>query len=222
MKVSELYIKNNRPGTAIVPGGVVIHETGNLKGADAMAHQSYWDKNPSARSSAHTVLDWENIIRLIPYNEKAWHAGKTANEKYIGIEICRCVPFDTEKFNAEWEAATDIVADIFRDILKTSVTPETLMSHAEVSEKWRETNHTDPVWYFSQAGKTMEDFRRDVREKIKAKSRHSYDNTVENMIDDGITDPQNMAYWERVLRGEINANPEFLRAILDRYHRKIN
>ena len=54
----------------------------------------------------------------------------------------------------------------------------------------------------------------------KPKNKYSYDDTVENMIADGITDVANMQYWEKVLAGKEKINIENLRKILDRYHKK--
>jgi len=220
MEFIQKLIKNNRPGTPLIPKGVVIHETGNINGADAEAHYKYWNSSPAAKSSAHIVLDDRQIIQLIPYTERAWHAGKTANSRFIGIEICRCVPFDKAKFEKEWEAAVGFTAAIFKDVLgEDEVTADNLLSHSEVSKRWRETDHTDPDWYFAQGGKSMEDFRREVAERIKA--RASYDQTVNNMINDRVTVAENAVYWERVLAGSETADPVYLRAILDRYHGRV-
>lgn len=220
MEFIQKFIKNNRPGTPLIPKGVVIHETGNAKGADAMAHYSYWNSSPQAKSSAHIVLDQKQIIQLIPYTERAWHAGKTANSRFIGLEICRCVPFDKAKFDAEWEAAVGFTAAIFRDVLgEEQVTADNLLSHSEVSKRWGETDHTDPDGYFAKGGKSMDDFRREVAARLEKKT--SYDETVNNMINDRITAAENAPYWERVLSGDEAANPEYIRAILDRYHKRV-
>lgn len=49
----------------------------------------------------------------------------------------------------------------------------------------------------------------------------SDDDAVQNMIEDGVTTPENAVHWEKVLSGQIPVVPEFLRAILLRYHEKI-
>jgi hypothetical protein len=41
------------------------------------------------------------------------------------------------------------------------------------------------------------------------------------MILDGITTPENMQYWEKALDGREPLKPEYVRAILDRYHQKL-
>lgn len=57
--------------------------------------------------------------------------------------------------------------------------------------------------------------------KRNVQNQYSYDTTVENMILDGITTPENMAYWEKVLGGRETVRPEFLRMVLDRYSDKL-
>lgn len=59
------------------------------------------------------------------------------------------------------------------------------------------------------------------RPKYMAQNEYSYDNTVNNMILDGVTTPENMVYWEKALDGREPIKPEFVRAILDRYHNKL-
>ena len=52
-------------------------------------------------------------------------------------------------------------------------------------------------------------------------NKYSYDDTVDNMIKDGVTTTENMAYWEKVLDGREKVDPNSLRTILNRYHEKI-
>jgi N-acetylmuramoyl-L-alanine amidase len=49
----------------------------------------------------------------------------------------------------------------------------------------------------------------------------SCDKTVDNMMKDGVTTPENMAYWEKVLNNKEPVNLKNLRIILDRYHEKL-
>ncbi len=79
----------NRPGVAMKPKYITIHETGNYsKGATAAAHASYL-RNTSAKVSWHYTVDDKCAYQHIPNNEVAYHAGDTyGNSKSIGIEIC--------------------------------------------------------------------------------------------------------------------------------------
>ncbi|MCI9626532.1 MAG: N-acetylmuramoyl-L-alanine amidase [Clostridia bacterium] len=49
----------------------------------------------------------------------------------------------------------------------------------------------------------------------------SYDNTVDNMLQDGIITTENMANWEKFLNGRETPKPEYVRTVLDRYHEKV-
>lgn len=173
-------ISNNRPGTKLKPQGIVVHETSN-PGATAQNHYNYWNSKYRG-SSAHVVLDWNEIIQLIPYNEVSWHAGRTANLRFIGIELCRPKEHNNEQFQKVWDTAVDLIADIFVNQLKINIANyDNLMSHFDVSNKWGETDHKDPISYFAEYNKTFDDFRKDVQTKI-----------------DEITKPQSMTLVDAV------------------------
>lgn len=86
-----------RPGTVRDKKWIVIHETGNpSKGAGADNHATYLSnlaKQNDTYLSWHYTVDDKKIIRHIPDNEIAWHAGDGSvegggNYAGIGIEIC--------------------------------------------------------------------------------------------------------------------------------------
>ena len=60
------------------------------------------------------------------------------------------------------------------------------------------------------------------KEVSPVSNKYSYDDTVDNMVADGITTTENMAYWEKMLDGREAVNPEFLRVVLDKYHKKLS
>jgi N-acetylmuramoyl-L-alanine amidase len=76
---------------------IVSHDTGN-PGSSAYANRNYFDRQqPSA--SAHTFIDDQYILEIIPLNEKAWHVqynkttdnrlfGADSNDAAIGVELC--------------------------------------------------------------------------------------------------------------------------------------
>jgi len=59
------------------------------------------------------------------------------------------------------------------------------------------------------------------RAKYMEQNKYSYDNTVDNMIKDGITTVENMTYWEKVLDGREPMNREYVRVVLDRYSERV-
>lgn len=164
-KIRQEFIKYNNPGTPLKAKGIVVHETDD-PGATAQNEHDYFNSG-NRMASAHAFIDWTKIIQTIPWEHISYHAGPTANHKYIGIELCHPKTHRPAKFNAVWNRATWIFAYLFVNYLKIkTVTKGNLMSHAEVSAKWHESSHQDPIPYFSEYGKTVNDFRKEVQVQI--------------------------------------------------------
>lgn len=53
-------------------------------------------------------------------------------------------------------------------------------------------------------------------------NKYSYDDTVEMMIRDGVTDVKNMQNWEKMLDGREPLEAKYVREIFKRYHNKIH
>ncbi|MFP3414420.1 S-layer homology domain-containing protein [Bacillus sp. SIMBA_074] len=85
--------ENIRPGYAMDPKYITIHETANTsKGANALNHAKYLDSqargNTDRSASWHFTVDDKEIYQHLPLNEVGWHAGnKAGNYESIGIEI---------------------------------------------------------------------------------------------------------------------------------------
>lgn len=86
----------NRQGTIISPKFITVHNTSNTTaGADAAAHSKfvrtkgyYIHNGRKIWVSWHYTVDDKEVIKQLPINEKAFHAGGTANNKSIAIETC--------------------------------------------------------------------------------------------------------------------------------------
>lgn len=62
----------------------------------------------------------------------------------------------------------------------------------------------------------------EMQKGVKRLDKISADYTVDNLIKDGIITVDNMANWEKYLDGrESPIPPEYVRALLDRYHNKL-
>ncbi|OIK22129.1 N-acetylmuramoyl-L-alanine amidase [Bacillus amyloliquefaciens] len=110
VKITQDFIPvghNNRPGYAMNPAYITVHNTANTaRGASAAMHARY-EKNPETPTSWHFTVDDKEIYQHLPLNENGWHAGDghgTGNRKSIGIEICENSDGDFEKAvaNAQW------------------------------------------------------------------------------------------------------------------------
>ncbi|MFL0245917.1 peptidoglycan recognition protein family protein [Candidatus Clostridium stratigraminis] len=161
--INQRFISKNRSNKQLKAIGTVVHETSDPGATDENEYNYF---NTGYRgASAHAFVDKNSITQTIPWDEQSWHAGPSANTSFIGIELCHYD--DAEGFKEVWTRAVWLFAYIHVYIIKRfPITKFNLMSHAEVSEKWHETNHTDPVSYFGKFGKTVEDFRNEVQNEI--------------------------------------------------------
>jgi N-acetylmuramoyl-L-alanine amidase len=161
--ISEQLITHNRPKQRLCPQGFVIHDTAT-KGATAQNEHDYFDGG-DRRGSAHYFVDWTQIIRTIPENEVAWHAGPTANNEYLSVEMCVPKTHDPEKFREVWNRTVWLVADAF--IRYGWYIRAGLWSHEGISNRYHETDHQDPIEYFKEYGKTFSDFVMEVDEVVR-------------------------------------------------------
>ena len=126
MQIIDMLLTNKtaRPGTKIVPKGLVIHWTANEgKGADAVANRNYFNK-PTTEASAHYCVDDKQIVRCLPETEMGYHVGAKSykpealqklstypNNCTIGIEMCVNVDGD---FRAMYQRTVELAADILK------------------------------------------------------------------------------------------------------------
>lgn len=159
-------LTNNRPYIKFTPVGAVVHATA-VPGATAKNIRDSFQNHPDRPASAHVTIDWNEIRQMVPWNEEAWHACKTGNKLYLGCELCQPAQHDPVKFQAVWDRAVWFYAYWLKDVLEvTKVTIDNLLSHAEVTAKYHESTHTDPVAYFAEYGKTVDQFRAAVQAEI--------------------------------------------------------
>ena len=101
-------------GGQIEPKYLVIHFTaGSL---DARGTANYF-QNPKAKASAHLTMDLDGTtVQSVPFNCKAWHAGKSRWDGYtglnshsIGIEVCNPGPLTitSSGYKTWWGASVD-------------------------------------------------------------------------------------------------------------------
>ena len=164
-QINQRFIARNRSGQALNPTGMVTHSTAT-KGATDENEQVYFNNN-DVQASAHAFIDWDSITETVPDGEVAWGSGYTSNHRFLQVELCEPAGHDPSKFQEVWNRAVWYFAYKFiNKIGIKTITRDNLMSHAEVSNRWGETDHTDPVSYFAEYGKTVDDFRQAVQNEI--------------------------------------------------------
>jgi len=177
--VKEQILVNNRPQESLRPQGFVIHSTAT-PGATAQNEFNYFNSQHRA-ASAHYFVDWTEIIRAIPENEVAWHAGYTANHRFLSVEMSEPREHEPQKFQEVWKRTLWLVAEA---CVRYGWTTSNVLSHRDISLTYRETKHTDPVDYLKAYGYTWEDMIMALEGEIDGlhNSNVGGDDKVEHLI----------------------------------------
>lgn len=142
---------------------LVAHDTGN-PGSTARGNANYMDNRNKPSSSAHTFIDDEIILEIIPLNEKAWHVmynrpednalfGDDANDASIGTELCYGGKIN---FSKAYDRYVWYHAYLCK---KYGLNP---LKHIVGHYKLDPARRTDPINAFSKNGKTWAGFLADV------------------------------------------------------------
>lgn len=124
---------NERNGTPI--DTIVLHHTAMASDA---AHTGQYFQDPASKVSSHYIVDRSgSIVRCVPDDKRAWHAGKSAfngrpdvNTFSIGIEICN-VGDNVEPYP---QAQVDAVVHLTAWLAKTYNVPvANLTRHRDVA-----------------------------------------------------------------------------------------
>jgi N-acetyl-anhydromuramyl-L-alanine amidase AmpD len=122
---------------------VVIHSTeGTGQGAEA------WMTNPKSKVSAHYLIHEDgSLVRLVDEQFNAYHAGKNANGRSIGVEIAGFANKNGYRFSdAQYEACAKLLKNITD---RHGLHREAIVTHGYVSKNLGGTDHTDPEPNFS-------------------------------------------------------------------------
>lgn len=164
------------------------------------------------------------IVQTLPWTMRAWHAGKSkGNNQYIGFEICEDGLDDPEYFAAVYRAAVELTAYLCKLNGWDPLADGTVICHAEGYQRGVASNHVDVLHWFARHGKSMDDFRADVKAEMEEEvTQEQFDQMMENYlskraklstsdwakksmskaIDEGITDgtrPQSFATRQEVV-----------------------
>lgn len=141
-------ISQNRSHIPFIPQGMTWHDTED-EGATDENEVAYFNSGYRA-ASAHYFADWDSISQDIPDNEEAWHAGPTANSRYLSLELCHTN--DPIQFREVYNRAIWLTAVKCKQYGWDPANINQVNNHAWVSNTFHETNHQDPIAYLAQHG----------------------------------------------------------------------
>jgi N-acetylmuramoyl-L-alanine amidase len=181
----QLFLTNNncyKAGKKIKPQGIMVHSTGAnnpylnryLAPDDGLIGQNkygnHWNQpRPDGQQKCvHAFIGRLKdgsiaTYQTLPWDHRGWHAGGRANDTHIGFEICEDGLNDPAYFAAVYREAVELCAYLCRQF---GFTEKNIICHAEGAKLGIASNHGDVLHWFPKFGKTMDDFRADVRKEL--------------------------------------------------------
>lgn len=165
MKLVTKFMTNNdcyKQGRKIKPQGIMVHSTAT-PGVMAERWFDLWNK-PGINKCVHAFVDDKGVYQYLPWDMRGWHAGGSANNTHIGFEICEPKNLDDkEYFQKVWRNSVELTAMLCKDF---NIPLDEVIGHYEGYKKGIASNHADPGHWFPRHGKSMDDFRADVKKLL--------------------------------------------------------
>ena len=121
------------------------------------------------------------------WNHKCYHCGtgttgKSGNTNYISFEICEDDLKSEAYFNAVYQEAVELCAYLCRNFGFDPLT--SIVCHSEAHAKGFASNHADVMHWFKLYGKTMDQFRLDVKEEMEDynMTQEKFDSMMDNWL----------------------------------------
>lgn len=102
--------------------------------------------------------------QTLPWTMRGWHAGGKANDTHIGFEICEDDLTDKKYFEEAYNMAVDLCVHLCREF---GLTEQDIIDHSEGYKKGIASNHGDIGHWLKRYGKTMDDFRGEVKSRLE-------------------------------------------------------
>ena len=184
MEIVQSIMKNNpcyKAGKKIAVKGLMLHSVGCPQ-PSAETFIRNWDKPEQERACVHAFIDGNTgkVYQTLPWDHRAWHAGGSANNTHIGVEMCEpsCIRYTggatftctdqttaMEVIKRTYDAAVELFAFLCREHNLDPMENGVVISHKEGHDRGIASGHGDPnhLWNGVQSGYTMDGFRKDVK-----------------------------------------------------------
>lgn len=137
------------------PSYLVIHETAN-PGASAYNHMLLYSRGYDYAVQYVMELDGSVVYHTMEDDRYAWAVGN-GNPYCVNIELAHATT--DEEFYSQWDEAVRWAGD-YLNAQGWSI--EQLLCHNDARLIWGGTDHTDPLGYFNEYGKSWDDFVAEV------------------------------------------------------------
>ena len=188
MNIIQNILTNNdcyKAGRKINIQGLMLHSVG-VPQPKASVFLNSWNK-PNYQCCVHGFIDGNtgNVYQTLPWNYRGWHAGGSANNTHIGVEMCEpssikytggsnftCSNLADARSVARrtYESAVELFAFLCKEYHLNPLKEGVIISHYEGYQKNIASGHSDPIHLWTGLGLeyTMDGFRQDVYNKMNA------------------------------------------------------
>ena len=172
------YIK----GEHIKPRGVMVHSTGAANpwlrryvdpddGRLGEPSPRHWNQS-GVGACVHAMIGKAAdgsvcTYQTLPWNMRGWHCGRSGNDTHIAFEICEDNLADKGYFQATYQAAVELTAYLCQLYHLEPQADGVVLCHSEGYQRGIASNHADVMHWWGRYGVSMDNFRRDVAEKMK-------------------------------------------------------
>ena len=207
LKLTRLYMTRNEcflRGKFFSPRGVMLHSTGAnnprlsryVQPDDGFLGNNPYENHfntlrPGGRKVCpHAIIGQladgsAAAYQLLPWEMAGWHAGGSANDTHIGIEICEDDLTDQTYFQSVYALVVELTAHLCREFNLNPLADGVILCHAEGHAQGVASNHADVLHWFPRHGKTMEDFREDAAQTMKQEepmTQKQFDTMLEHWL----------------------------------------
>lgn len=190
MAIVTKYMTKNpcyQSGRTIAVKGLMLHSVGCAQ-PNPRVFVKNWNSASYDRACVHGFIGEDEAIITLPCLEtagkamRAWHCGASGNNTHIGVEMCEpgnikytggasftCADLTTARSFVR--KTTEQAVELFAQLCKFhGLNPmQDIVSHAEGHALGIASNHADPdhLWRGLGMDYNMDDFRRDVAERLE-------------------------------------------------------
>ena len=191
-----------KAGRTITPKGVMVHSTGanNPKlsryvapndGSLGEPSLQHWNQSGTT-ACVHTFIGKladgsVATYQTLPWTMRGWHCGKgskgSGNDTHISFEICEDGLTDASYFRAVYREAVELTAMLCKEFGLDPLKDGVVICHAEGHKRGIASNHGDVLHWFTRHGKSMDDFRADVKAEMEEEvTQEQFDQMMENYL----------------------------------------
>ena len=198
MEIIESILTNNdcyRANRKINVKGLMIHSVGcSQPKAEVFIKQ--WNKS-GVQKCVHAFIQPDGkVYQTLPWDMRGWHAGGSANNTHIGVEMTEPAtikyvngsawidnnPTKTkEHVLATYQVAVELFAYLCKKFNLNPLADGVIISHHEGNIRGIASNHADVEHIWKKFGLTMQQFRNDIKNAMRKEELYRVRKTWEDV-----------------------------------------